>query len=185
MHEPLQHLGIISIVLMWTAIGVLLKRHAPTKHKAVSSHAAQKKTYALWFAVVEAPLTILFGVFMFGWFIPAYDLGFWFSVFTGFVVGGLFGASVVPQATGWRYATHQVFAFTLAIGMLLTNAYFLLDTDTASFGRLLALVGLVYMSAVWALGFSKSRVLSEHFLYFQLAYFISYDIPLLTITYFG
>ncbi len=180
----MKHLRLISILFVWTGIYWLIKSHGLDKTKTVSKHAALNAKYHGIFAAIEIITTILFVIFMFGWFIPEHSLSFKFSTATIGASFGLVLAAIVPDRPGLQSKIHGAGAYGMALLFLIMQIIFLLEVDSINLTvKTLFITSTIFMIIGWAAALFKVDFYKSHNFAFQVAYLASFDICTLAATY--
>lgn len=180
----IKHLGLVCIVLVWVSTYALLRRHSSEPHKSISSHAAKNKTFYTLFGMAELAITVLFGVFLFGWFIPHLQLGAAFKVVAAIGLISTVIAAIIPERPGWQHTAHGTAAYTMATTLALSNVLLLNSPVIGVNAKIvfaISLAGMLCIAILSAQG--KKGILGSHVLALQLLYYLMYHIAMLTATY--
>jgi hypothetical protein len=112
--EGYKILGPIYVAIIWTAIWYVLRKWPGDKTMSVSKHVAVYKEAYLLFAIVRTLFFPLFLLFMFGWFIPAFNLPAAASIFIACGIAGDLVSAWIPEADGWKGKVHRLSAYGVA-----------------------------------------------------------------------
>lgn len=180
----IKHLGIICIALVWISTYVLLRRHSLDPHKSISEHATKNRMYQVLFSAAEIVITVLFGVFLFGWLIPYLQLGTAYGVIaaTGLICTLI--AAIVPERPGRQKIVHGVAAYTMAITLALSNVLLLYSPQVNFVTKIVLVFALLGMIAIAILGWrGKKGLFGQYILAVQIGYYALYHISILAATY--
>jgi hypothetical protein len=181
--EIYKYFGLVSMGLIWAAIGTLLFTWRGDKSMSISKHAAAHKTAAMFFGGVLIVAAVMFVAFIVGWFIPVLELpSFTYELiyFIGFLY--LVGA-VVPDTKGWAHFVHYWAAIVgawLLMPILLLAA---LSSKVPDVTKYIITLSLAACFAIWVY-VKLLKKGKSHFLYWQIGYFAAFHLAILVPTLF-
>ncbi|HEY4964712.1 MAG TPA: hypothetical protein VIH90_08550 [Candidatus Saccharimonadales bacterium] len=180
--ESYKPLILLSFAILATGLSfILIKWPAGVDH-TLSQHIAKRKIsiifYIVLFVIVLVPLTLFFTK----WFIPNFNMSFWFSLFVWIAVISQFLCALIPEVPGWTENTHRLLAFTSATAIMPITLLIALDSTVATLPRLFAAIGLVIMIySVVIMGKYNAR--HPKVLSIQASYFAIFFAVLIAATY--
>ena len=178
-----KQLGLVAILAMWAGTYVLLKNHSLDRGKTISKHASKTVRYHITFAVLEVIVVSIFSLFIFGWFIPTFELGNGYRVaaIVGFI--GTVAAAFIPDRGGWQSKFHGLGAYGMAMSLLAMNLFLVMSNKINILTLIILYVSLAYMiigtlvAIIWTPFFRKNA------LKLQVIFFLAFHIPLLLAVY--
>lgn len=180
----LKQFGLISILIMWAGTYVLLRHHLPDLGKTISQHASKSTRYHIAFAALELFVVGLFTIFIYGWFMPTFELGSIYGVaaLVGFV--GAVIAAFFPDRKGWSGRVHGIGAYGMAMSLLAMNLVLLLSPKIHTITQVALCTGIAYMVIGTITAVVNTPLYRRNALKLQIIYFLAFHIPLLFAVYF-
>lgn len=178
-NSMLKQLGLISILIMWAGTYILLRRHLPDAGKTISQHASKSNRYHIAYGALELFVVSLFSLFIFGWFIPTFQLGIAYGAaaiigFTGTVIAAFF-----PDRVGWQGRIHGFGAYGMAMALLAMNFILLQSPKIHLITQIALYAGITYMVVGTITALVNTPLYRRNALKLQVIYFIAFQIPLL------
>jgi hypothetical protein len=180
--EAYKPLGLVSVVVFWSAIILLLRGWKVNRGMSISRHvSASKLTYVLA-AIVESILVPLFILFFVKWFAPTFHLPVLFSILVTFSMLGFLVAAWVPDTKGSKSFVHGFSAYLAGILLIPATAFVCASEYISPTARAVSYTTLFYEIVSLSLFFSTRKAQSYH-LYLQSIYLILFDIAILITAY--
>ncbi len=147
-----------------------------------SQHAAAyRHTYFYYIGLFFIVLPMLL-LFFDKWFVPAFNLSSWFSVFIATSAAAQVIVVLIPESGGRKTLYHQVFAAFSAILLIPALITVLLSEMISSATQIICVINLLIMlSTIAVLVHGKGR--HEYLMLLQITYFTLFFIAILTATY--
>jgi len=176
--EAYKIFGPLSAVAIWAAMLFIIKKWPGHRGMTVSAHAAAYKEAYLLLAIVCPISYPFFALFMFGWFIPVLQLPLAFSWLAGLILILDFIIAWVPQHPGWKGIVHKLGAYAMASTFLPFAIMLARAPAVSGTARAVIWTCILLMALFWVI-FVASKRSKGYFLYFQLTYFLLFDITFL------
>lgn len=148
-----------------------------------SQHAAQTKEGCIFYFLLFLVHLPVFGWFLYGWFIPNFNLSWVFMVFVSLAIAGQAGAVTVPETSGWKVPVHRFFAFAMALMLLPLVVIIGFNTEINILARIVGFISGVFMLATQILYNLNNRYPHEYFLVFQATYVALFHLTILFAAY--
>lgn len=185
----MKSLGIFSILFLALGCFFMLYHWPLERNKTLSQHAARIKVSIIYFAAIYVIFLSIFSVFMFGWFIPTYNLPIIFSVFTGVGILAQVVAILVPETQGIPKYIHIAAATVMTFMALLLSILLAFESQFTVTTHLVCVIASILMfGGLCIMGISlltKSKYIYKHILASQLAYFFVFFFVIIYVTYLG
>lgn len=179
----IKQLGLISILMMWLGTYALLRHHLPDPGKTISQHASRSTRYHIIYGILELIVASLFFVFIFGWFMPTFELGLIFGLAAVIGLIGTFVAALFPDREGWRGKFHSIGAYGMAMSLLVMNLVLVQSAEIHLFTRLILYIGIAYMIIGTLTAIVNTPLYRKNALNFQIIYFLAFHIPIVLAVY--
>lgn len=177
-----RELGLLATLIMWGAFAYLLYKWRGKKSMSLSLHAASARSAYRFFAAVLLLAGALYSIFMLSWFIPQFRLPVAFGHLFLFTMLCLLFAAIIPDTKGLNRKLHRFFGYTLAF-LLFVITVFIFTTCTLSIPtQIIGGATIAYMLFVMA-GFAFVKRFMKHYLLFQVAYIVTFQIFILAAAY--
>jgi hypothetical protein len=183
----MEHLLLLSIVLLIIGLFFLVYRWPQGHSKTFSQHAAAQRLTIYYYAGLFVVILPLLTLFFYDYFIPKYQLSLLFSFAIFLAITTQLVAAIIPEIGGWRSRLHRLAAGWSAFGLFLAVADIMYELPLSLplyiFGSVTLLV-MLYCSAL-TLKSTLSRKLFEHryFLWLQVMYYTLFFGMILLVTY--
>lgn len=180
--ELYKYFGLYAFVIAWAGMLTVIINQGRDKARSISLHAASSRKTFLLLAVLSPLSMTLFMMFVVKWMAPKFDLPASFVILNVLAFTGYLLAAWFPAVQGIKGKIHDLFAYG-ASALLIPIALILATSQTIAiapriingFSFLIMLGILVYLLS--------NKPARTHYLYFQIIYFLSFDIGLLTAGY--
>lgn len=172
--------GIVAFILSWFGMLLSVYTQGRDKTKSISLHAAASKSTFLLLAVLS-PITMgLYGVFTIRWITPMYNMPIIFVIASTAAYVGYILAAWVPATRGVKRKLHDIFSYGSSI-VLIPVVYIMASTVKIGITPKIINVGalVIMVSVCCALKWYKPA--KRNYLYYQIAYFLSFNIALLSV----
>ncbi len=152
------------------------------KTKSISLHAAASKKTFILLAVLSPISMTLFIVFIIKWMAPTFNLSPVFVILSVVADVGYILAAWVPALEGRRGRLHDILAYGASL-LLIPTAFILANSPNIATGsRLVNAVSVLTMLVILCV-MVWHKPAKTKYLYYQIAYFLAFDISLLTAAY--
>lgn len=170
--------GLLAFVIAWVGMLLAVFTQGNDKRKSISLHAANSKKTILLLAIFSPISMSLFAVFSIKWMMPNLQLPLIFIPLSIVAYVGYILAAWVPSTGEVKTKIHDLFSY--GASLLLVPIMFILVTSTnvATLARYIAFASLAVMLGV-LIAMARTRRALPSYLYFQIAYFLAFDISLL------
>lgn len=170
--------GLLGFIIAWFGMSVVVFTQGRYKHKSISLHAASSRKTILLLAILSPISMTLFMVFVAFWLAPSLQLSPVFITlnlvaFIGYIIAAWF-----PAVGGRKEKLHDIFA--LGASLLLIPISFIVATSSNVLfvTRLInAIAGTLMIGIFCILLWHKPA--RNSYLYYQIAYFLAFDLSLL------
>ncbi len=180
--QLLRLFGILSVLLTWTSIGFILYVTERNLGRSVSHHAAvTARNHVIFGLIMTASLIFMF-LFMYGWFIPYFQLPTIFSIIVGVALILELATTWVPLTTGWKYIFHQTSSYGAAIlipFLLFITLFSPKTSHIAAYVNITSLAVMVFLLYLFV--FVKSARL--RYLIYQNTYVAAFHVAILATAY--
>jgi hypothetical protein len=174
--------GMVSIALTWLAISFVLLITERNLARSVSHHAAVKSGNHLIFGLIMTASLVTMCVFMYGWFIPSFNLPLPFALVVGLAILLEFITTWIPLTVGWRYVTHQLCSYGAALLIPVLLVFMLLSPKISGLSMVICIGSLALMSfLLYLFLFVKSA--HSRYLVYQNIYIAAFHISILSVAY--
>lgn len=177
-----KHLGLISIIFVWAGLIFLIRKWKGNVSMTFSQHAAQTKAAQIYYFLLFAIELPLFALFMYGWFMPQFDLPVWFGVFFGTAIVAQLVAVIIPETKGRRVAVHRYAAFLMGDCIVPLMLIIALSANFDSFVRVAAWLAVFILIAIIAI-LLPQKGYHPKALVLQASYFAVFHAVILLATY--
>jgi hypothetical protein len=156
---------------------------------SLSLHAASARSAYYFFVTIQTIAVSIFIVFMYQWLIPQLHLDQGFQLLFAFTIVCLYATLLIPDTKGmWKWL-HRFFAYTMAGMLPITIAYILTTSHLSLITQMLGGTAVLYMTYC-LVTFAIVRKTLAHFmmrnyLILQVAYLVSFQLFILSVTYLG
>jgi len=178
--EIFRFFGLLSFLTLAVGIGFIIRRWGKVSILSLSKHAARQQESRMIFAVSLTLSIVLFGLFGFGWLVPALQLGVGYGVLLGLALGCALVAGLVADAGGWQGRVHGVTAWTMAVCMPLLIGGLLIAPRVGVAAKFFLAIILSYLVFDWVL-FTFARWSRKFFLIFQASYVLCFYLAMLLV----
>lgn len=180
-NEAFRSLGPLSLLIVLGALGLMLKAGGTDIRNSLSEHAATRRRSYVVFAAALISGGTLFYLFATKWLEPVLHLGLAFNLTLALTIICELIAAIIPDGGGTRSLVHRIFAWSMAVGMLVLTLI-LWSAHAWSVGKVLVTVFLAYMILGWYL-FLFIKASRRFFLLFQSSYILSFYLAALAVAY--
>ena len=178
----LKYLGLISITFLLVGLWFVIWRWPQGKHMTFSQHVAQHKSATIYYFFLFSITLPLLNIFFIKWFVPAFDLTVWFTIFAIAASAFQIACTLVPEVPGWRTKWHQVLAGISAVLLLPLPVMIAFSQEIGMLDRFIAVISLAIMVGV--IGFTiYAKGKHAKLLIAQSVYFAAFVIPILFASY--
>lgn len=173
----MQHVGLVAITIYWGLVGFILYRWGIDHSKTISDHVATGKQKWLYTPVALIYL-VLMTLFLFGWFLPAYDAKTYQYILLVTGIFFLFWTFVLPRH-GRTFLVHDIFSAIVGsvIFVLLTSIVVGVVSGALA---VMSACGLLGMLTAGTLLVKKGR---KRYMQAQIFYFAMFHALILLLTY--
>ena len=177
--ESYKLLGPIYCAIIWAAVFFVLKKWPGDRTMTISKHVAAYREAYLFFAIVRTLSFPMFFLFLFRWFLPELEMPTVAYVLMALAISGDLISAWIPETTGWKGRVHKWSAYGMAATVLPFTIIIALSPHISTFAHAFSYVAILFMVLFWVL-FVTHKKSKEYYLYFQLAYFVLFDIAFLS-----
>lgn len=183
----MEHLLLLSTILLIVGLSFLVYRWPQGHSKTFSQHAAAQTITIRYYIALFVLVTPLLALFFYGYFIPKYQLGLFFSLAIFLAIAAQLVAAFIPEVGGWKSRLHRQAAGWSAFGLFLAITGIMYELPLSFplyiFGAFTMLVMLSFSSLT--LKATLMRKLFEHryFLWLQTIYYTLFFVMILLVTY--
>jgi hypothetical protein len=177
-----QYLGLILVLISWTAGTYLVQKWHDTYAMSISKHAASAKGASRLFAIVLGGGSVLFYWWLIQWFRPHLELGAIFTVLVGLTATAQIIVGIVPDTIGWRHHIHQKAAAIMAVCYAPLTYLILTSTAIDTPTRVIVYVCITCTIAAGLFLFSVKRA-RDYYLFFQSLYIVAFQVIILSVAY--
>jgi hypothetical protein len=182
-----RELGLLSILLIWSAFAFLLYKWRGKRTMSLSLHAASARSAFYYFATMLIIAGILFYIFMLQWFIPALGLPFSFTLIISLMTVLTVLTALIPDTRGLLQLLHRITAYSIAVFMFIVIIFILASCSVHLVAQIIGGAALSYM-AFTMIVYPRARKYPKHFLVrnylpLQVAYIVSFHLFILAVTY--
>lgn len=147
-----------------------------------SQHAAQTKQSQLYYLALFSISLPAFAVFMFGWFIPTYELSFLFKLFTAVALLGNITAAIIPETKGKKVPIHRYAAFLASDCLVPLLIMIIFSSHFSNVARVIAGISVMYQIISISILLPKGGY-HPKVLYFQATYIAVFHVSILAATF--
>jgi hypothetical protein len=180
--QLLRSFGVVSVLLTWVSISYILYVNERNLERSVSHHAAIKARSHMIFGVFMTASLIFMFLFMYGWFIPYFQLPATFSIIVGAALILELATTWVPLTTGWKYIFHQTSSYGAAMlipFLLFITLFSPKMSNIAAYVNIASLAIMVFLLYLFV--FVKSARL--RYLIYQNVYVAAFHVAILATAY--
>lgn len=174
--------GPISITMLWSSVAFLAFNWRGDKSMTISKHAAAHKSAYFMMLAVQTIVFPMFILFVSKWLVPTFDLPSFLSVLTFISFTSFLIAAYIPDKEGRQSDFHAYFAYGAALLLIPALTILYLSPNISAFSRFVTLLVLIYQLVAMTAAVTTKQT-SKYQLYFQVAYFLLFDVAVLIITY--
>ena len=173
----MQHLGLVAIGIYWGLVSYILYKWGVDNSKTISDHVATGKQKWLYtpFALLYL---VLMTIFLFGWFLPAYDAKTYQYTLLFVGIFFLFWTFVLPRH-GRTFLAHDIFSGIVGSVIFLLLSSILVGAVSGTMAVVTA-CGLLGMFTAGTLLVKKGR---KRYIEAQIFYFAVFHALILLLTY--
>jgi hypothetical protein len=176
-------IGLISIFWFWLATISLLVKWPRDPRKSISQHSASLKSSYVFYTPAQVIAGVLLLIFMTRWFIPTFNLSGLYTLVISFTIGTQLVAAFLPDTIkGAVSFVHQIFAYGMALGMLVYTLLVILSPHLSNISRIFATISVLYM-IFGLLGLIFTKWSKLHYLVLQFIYISLFLATILVATY--
>lgn len=184
-----RELGLLSMLLTWSAFAFLLYKWRGKKTMSLSLHAASARSAYYYFAAMLIVAGLVFYLFMLQWFIPAFSLPFGFTILISIMTVFTILTALIPDTKGIQQFLHRFTAYSIAVLMFIVIIFILTTCSVHFITQFIGGASLAYMGYTMVV-YPRARKFATHFLVknylpLQIAYIVSFHLFILSATYLG
>jgi hypothetical protein len=174
--------GLLAFVIAWFGMLLAVFSQGNDKRKSISLHAASSKKTILLLAILSPISMSLFIVFSVRLMAPALHLPLVFIVMSILADLGYIFAAWIPSTGGVKTKLHDTFSYGASLLLIPITFILVISPNAATLAKVISSTSLMAMLGILATMFRNKRAL-PHYLYYQIAYFLAFDISLLVTGY--
>lgn len=173
--------GLLAFLIAWFGMLITVFTQGKDKSKSISLHAASSKKTIVLLGVLSPLSMFLFMLFAIAYVTPLLSLSTAFVVLNILAYLGYILAAWVPATGGNKTKLHNLFSYGASLLLIPIAIMLLMSPSTAAMPKLI--IGVFLVAAGFFGYLFWSRPERANFLYFQIAYFLLFDISLLAAAY--
>lgn len=177
-----KYFGLLAVIILVSGLAFVALKWPEGRHLSFSQHVAKHKGRIIYYSILFAVALPLLLLFFLGWFIPTFNLSFWFGLFIVASSVTQYACTLIPEAGGWKTRYHRLLAGASAIFLIPALFTLLLSNSIEIVAKLVIFVSLAIMLGV-IFQLAKNKGQHHQFLLLQSAYFIAFFVPILLIAY--
>lgn len=180
--ESYKVVGLISITMLWLGFVVVLKMWPGDKSMSISEHVARHRKAQILLAVNTIVSLALFFLFAVRWLMPKIGLSDLFLVALIVTLLSQIIAVLIPEVGDKQGRVHRQFAHLGAIMWFVLLTLIALSPSLPLYVTRIAYLFMLIMIMIGALFKIRTKTY-EYQLMYQMAYYLTFDIALLFVTY--
>lgn len=174
--------GLLAFMIAWAGMLTAIFTQGKDKTKSISLHAASSKKTIMLLAVLSPISMTLFMIFAAKYVAPLLGLSTMFIILNILADAGYILGAWIPATGGVKTRLHNFFSYGASL-LLIPVTIMLATAPYASLvSRLISYIALLIMVVILVIMSRNKRVL-PNYLYYQIAYFLAFDISLLAAAY--
>lgn len=174
--------GLLAFVVAWFGMLLAVFTQGIDKGKSISLHAASSKKTIVLLAVLSPISMFLFATFSIKWMVPNLQLPLVFTALSIVAYTGYILAAWVPSTGGLKTKLHDLFSYSASLLLLPITLTLVNSPNITATARWFSLASITVMLFVFVVMVRRKETLAGY-LYFQIAYFLAFDLSLLAAGY--
>jgi hypothetical protein len=175
-------LGLIATIFVWAGLALLLTRWRDSKRTSISSHGASAPGAALLFKILLVGSSVLYYVWLVGWYVPHLQLHAVFTVLLTVAMVYQVVTGLVNGQSGLSKDIHDYTSQTMALLYIPLTALVLQSPRLSLVSLIICAVLFAYMLNTHLIVEVMKRLKSKH-LFFQTAYIVAFQLFILVSAY--
>jgi peptidoglycan/LPS O-acetylase OafA/YrhL len=177
-----KNLILLVVTFLFLGLAYLIKKWPLSNSNSFSQHAAANKRATLFYLLLFVLVLPLLLLFFYKWFIPAFELTYWFTFFITLAAAAQLACAIVPEIGGKMTLWHWILAMTSASSLMPVLLFLLPSRNIHMTGKILAALGVIIMFRLNLL-IIKTKGKHSHFWMLQALYFAVFFVPVIYSTY--
>ncbi len=178
----MKNIGFLTFILLDLMGIFILWKWPAQRHHSFSKHITLNKTSQLLFALSFTAVAVLSGIFLAGWFGPAWQMGEIYYALVAIITLGQLIIAWVPATQGRLLKIHNIAALSTILSMLFIIFVVVMTTALSLQQFITAAVFLLFGVYIMFL-FKFVPKSHAEFLFYELSYFVLFWITVLILTY--
>lgn len=174
--------GLLAFLIAWAGMLTAIFTQGINKQKSISLHTANSRKTIILLAILSPLSMLLFMIFTIRWMAPVFDLPLLFIALSMISFAGYILAAWFPAVGGMSGKLHDIFAYGASL-LLIPISFILATSPNISLpGRFMNVIACVIMIGSFGilLWYKPAR---KSYLYYQITYFLIFDLSLLAAGY--
>lgn len=181
-NKQVQHLLILVIILLITALSFLLIKWPGGMDKTFSQHAAATKWSKVYYSLLFVVTLPLLFWYISGWLVSSKNMPDAFLWFAGIAVAFQILCTFFPEEGDLNIKIHRILTGISGVAMLPMVAIIAFSSSVSTFVNVIALLGLFIMIVLLGIALTYQKVFRRALL-LQVGYYTAFFAILLSVTY--
>lgn len=178
----MKNIGFLTFILLDLMGIFILWKWPAQRHHSMSQHVTLNKNSQLLFTLSFTIVGVLSGIFLAGWFGPAWQMGEVYYALVAIIALGHIVIAWVPATEGRSLKIHNIAAFSTILSMLFVVLVIVLSSSLTLQQLASAALFLAFGAYIIFLFKFVPKAHAE-FMFYELSYFVLFWISVLILTY--
>lgn len=178
----MKNIGFLTFILLDLMGIFILWKWPAQRHHSMSQHITLNKHSQLLFALTFTTVGVLSGIFLAGWFGPAWQMGEIYYALVAIITLGHIVIAWVPATEGRSLKIHNIAALSTILSMLFV-VFVVVMTTSLSLQQFVAAALFLLFGVYIIFLFKFVPKAHAEFMFYELSYFVLFWITVLILTY--